>query len=468
MKKMKKIFALLIAMVMVLGMSTSVFAAPATDCTITVSKNFKDQTYHLYQIFTAETVADRTDSQTDGISYKLMSGKTDLKATVDGSEVDGAQWFDIDSAGNVSVKGTPNLDSEAFRKWVEAYGSQIGTGITATSNDDANVKWTGLTEGYYYITTTTGSLVTVDSIKPNATVQDKNTIPSVDKKITGASSMDQDGKKALAQIGTDVTYTATVTIGKGSKNVVFHDKMDTGLTFKGNNEVTVTADKTIDGTWYTIKETPDSGDTLTITFKDGLEEGTVITIVYKATINANAITKLENTAKVTYGDNNTSTTESKTETYNAEIGVIKYDGAKANNKFLAGAGFKLKNSEGKYYKLTGTVVSWVNNEADGDEHFSVAADGKVPAFTGLANGTYTLVETTVPAGYNKAADTNITIAEHNYTAANLSQTAEIENNTGTELPSTGGIGTTIFYIIGAILVIGAGVVLVTRRRMNVQ
>ena len=468
MKKMKKIFALLIAMVMVLGMSTSVFAAPATDCTITVSKNFKDQTYHLYQIFTAETVADRTDSQTDGISYKLMSGKTDLKATVDGSEVDGAQWFDIDSAGNVSVKGTPNLDSEAFRKWVEAYGSQIGTGITAASNDDANVKWTDLTEGYYYITTTTGSLVTVDSIKPNATVQDKNTIPSVDKKITGASSMDEDGKKALAQIGTDVTYTATVTIGKGSKNVVFHDKMDTGLTFKGNNEVTVTADKTIDDTWYTIKETPDSGDTLTITFKDGLEEGTVITIVYKATINANAITKLENTAKVTYGDNNTSTTESKTETYNAEIGVIKYDGAKANNKFLAGAGFKLKNSEGKYYKLTGTVVSWVDNEADGDEHVSVAADGKVPAFTGLANGTYTLVETTVPAGYNKAADTNITIAEHNYTAANLSQTAEIENNTGTELPSTGGIGTTIFYIIGAILVIGAGVVLVTRRRMNVQ
>ena len=90
------------------------------------------------------------------------------------------------------------------------------------------------------------------------------------------------------------------------------------------------------------------------------------------------------------------------------------------------------------------------------------------SFTGLANGTYTLIEKTVPAGYNKAADSTFTVAEHNYTAANLEQTAEVTNNSGSELPATGGIGTTIFYIIGAILVIGAGVVLVTRRRMRVQ
>lgn len=472
MKKLSKVLVLVLSAIMVLAMSASVFAAPATDCTITVSKNYKDQTYHLYQIFTAETVAGRTSSQEDGISYKLMSGKTDLKATVDGVVVDGAQWFTIDSVGNITVNGTPNgtpnLDSDAFRAWVKAYGKEIGTGITAASDNDVNVKWTDLTEGYYYITTTTGSLVTVDSIKPNATVNDKNTIPSVDKKITGATSIDQDGKKALAQIGTDVTYTATVTIGKGSKNVVFHDTMDAGLTFKGNNNVTVTPNKPIAGTdtWYTIKETPDSGDTLTITFKDGLEEGTVITIVYKATINANAVTKIGNTAKVTYGDNNTSTKESKTDTYNAEIGVIKYDGDKADKKYLGGAGFKLKNSDGKYYKLTGTVISWVDSEADGDEHFSNATDGKVPAFTGLANGIYTLVETTVPSGYNTAEDTKITIAEHDYAPANLSQKAEIENNTGVELPGTGGIGTTVFYVLGSLLVIGCGIVLVSRRRMQ--
>ena len=76
------------------------------------------------------------------------------------------------------------------------------------------------------------------------------------------------------------------------------------------------------------------------------------------------------------------------------------------------------------------------------------------------------VPTTVPSGYNKAADSTFTIAKDNYTAANLEQTAEVENNSGSELPSIGGIGTTMFYVIGAILVIGAGVVLVTRRRMS--
>ena len=90
------------------------------------------------------------------------------------------------------------------------------------------------------------------------------------------------------------------------------------------------------------------------------------------------------------------------------------------------------------------------------------------AFTGLANGTYTLVEKTVPAGYNKAADSTFTISEGNYTATNLEQTSTVINEAGSVLPSTGGIGTTIFYAIGAVLVIGAGIVLVTRRRMNVQ
>ena len=77
-----------------------------------------------------------------------------------------------------------------------------------------------------------------------------------------------------------------------------------------------------------------------------------------------------------------------------------------------------------------------------------------------------MVESTVPSGYNKAADSTFTIEADNYNAANLEQTSTVVNQSGSELPSTGGIGTTIFYIIGAILVIGAGVVLVTRRRMN--
>ena len=92
------------------------------------------------------------------------------------------------------------------------------------------------------------------------------------------------------------------------------------------------------------------------------------------------------------------------------------------------------------------------------------AEGNVPAFTGLCDGTYTLVEKTVPAGYNGAADVDITIAGRNFTAENLIQSATVVNKEGPALPSTGGIGTTIFYIVGSVLLLAAAIVLIARRR----
>ena len=135
-------------------------------------------------------------------------------------------------------------------------------------------------------------------------------------------------------------------------------------------------------------------------------------------------------------------------------------------KPLAGAGFVLKNSEGKYYKLDNGAVTWVDSINDATEYLTddtgALADGA--KFTGLASGTYALEEKTVPAGYNKADDTPITITANDYTTPNLVQTADVENESGTVLPSTGGIGTTIFYVVGSVLVLGAAVVLIVRRR----
>ena len=452
MKKMKKIVALLLATVMVMAMGISVFAAGTGSITITPPENVDTDatiTYNVYKVFDA-------DGNGTAISYKLVSGKTAAPA-----------GFTVDEAGNVTYAGTAGATelTQADIDAIAAYVANDDPVATVTSTGGAAAVAENLPNGYYYITTTTGTVVTIDSTNPSAQVEDKNIVPGVDKTITGASSMDEDGKKALAQVGTVVDYKAEITVGKGQKGYVFKDTMGTGLTYVANS-LTV-AGMTAD-TDYTLEV---SGQNITVTFKDdaikGLAQDSKITVTYQATVTSDALTvnAAKNTATISYGNNSEFTSEpSETEVYNAKFTVTKKDG---NNQPLADAGFVIKNADNRYYKLDNGVVTWVDTIDAADEHKS-DAQGAVPAFTGLADGTYTLIEKTVPAGYNKAADSTFTIAKGDYTTTNLEQTATVTNNSGEELPSTGGIGTTIFYIIGAILVIGAGVVLVTRRRMNVQ
>lgn len=452
MKKMKKIVALLLATVMVMAMGISVFAAGTGSITITPPENVDTDatiTYNVYKVFDA-------DGNGTAISYKLVSGKTAAPA-----------GFTVGEAGNVTYAGTAGATelTQADIDAIAAYVANDDPVATVTSTGGAAAVAENLPNGYYYITTTTGTVVTIDSTNPSAQVKDKNIVPGVDKTITGASSMDEDGKKALAQVGTVVDYKAEITVGKGQKGYVFKDTMGTGLTYVANS-LTV-AGMTAD-TDYTLEV---SGQNITVTFKDdaikGLAQDSKITVTYQATVTSDALTvnAAKNTATISYGNNSEFTSEpSETEVYNAKFTVTKKDG---NNQPLADAGFVIKNADNRYYKLDNGVVTWVDTIDAADEHKS-DAQGAVPAFTGLADGTYTLIEKTVPAGYNKAADSTFTIAKGDYTTTNLEQTATVTNNSGEELPSTGGIGTTIFYIIGAILVIGAGVVLVTRRRMNVQ
>jgi fimbrial isopeptide formation D2 family protein/LPXTG-motif cell wall-anchored protein len=455
MKQIKKMIALVIAMVMVLAMGVTVFAAETGTITVTPPTGVDaaaSNSYKVYKVFDA--TVDATDNTK--VSYKLCSGDT-LSADMI------AAGFSVDSAGNVSYS-KDELDATAIAA-IAAYVTESDLVATLTATGTTAVTSSALGYGYYYITTSTGTVVTIDSNNNNPTVDDKNTVPGVDKKITGASSVDEDGKKALAQVGTTVNYSAEITIGKGAKDYIFHDTMETGLTY--NNDAAVTGVEA-GATTYTVGKEGD--DTFTITFNNDyiktLAVGSKITVTYSAKVNDDAITTdpLNNTCYVSYGDanSNNKTPTSEADVYEAKFTVTKKDG---KGEPLEGAGFVIKNSENKYYKIEGKVVSWVNSIDDATEYKSNAS-GEVQSFTGLANGTYTLVEKTVPTGYNKAADSTFTIAKHDYTADNLEQKATVTNNAGAELPSTGGIGTTIFYIVGAILVLGAGILLVTRRRMS--
>lgn len=432
---------------------------------------------------------------------------------------------------------------------------QTITGTTSTGT----VSFNDVDDGYYYITTATGTAVTIDTNTPNATVEDKNTVPTIDKTILSVKTGDDntgsidtqgtngeanatDGDKsdnAIAQVGSTVSYQVEILVGNGTKLIAFHDNMEPGLTLdkssvtvqfytgsagsyavasteNASSYYTVRADQDAEQENPTTADNPDSGDTFTVDFNDDLftlssggQSVSRIVVSYSATVNSDALTSdpLTNTTHVTYGDNHQSTTEDSTNVYNATIKVVKHNGS---NTALAGAGFVLKNADGKFYKATtetttttdlngtsttttvATDVEWVDSQDAATELMS-GDDGNLygvttttdtsgntiksantaagqRAFTGLPDGTYTLVESTTPRGYNTAADETITINGAGTTdalkTANLSQSTTIVNRTGAELPSTGGIGTTVLYAVGGVLVVGAGVALVTKRKMD--
>ena len=493
MKKMKKIFALLIAMVMVLGMSTSVFAAASDNGSITVENAAKGATYKAYKVFEA------TPNETNtAVTYKVDATNT---ALLNALKADDSPFkvSDVATDRKYTVdKASDSVTGEAIATWlktnVSLLGDPVATGVYQES--DGTVLFDKLAYGYYYITSTLGGAVSVDTNSPNVTIKDKNpTKPdSPDKKVNGAETDDE-------QVGKTQTYTITynatnwVTSGTGNnvttKQVTLYTITDTYTNLRINDQSKIQVK--VNGTVVTPKSvtvTPNTDEAtggklvIELTWADengnstySYAEGATsipVELTYEAEVTAKALNTANNTVSITNdGGADPITDSTTTTTYNLTLKKTDENGAA-----LAGAKFELKDS-------TGTAISFVKT-AKGDSTTAAAenatewdyrvadskdatatitttiesdADGNVE-IKGLDKATYTLTETEAPVGYNKAEDKTVEVG----TVAEIT----VENKQGAELPSTGGIGTTIFYIIGAILVIGAGVVLVTRRRMNAQ
>lgn len=478
MKKFRKLFTVLAASALVGAMPFTTMANPninmnsgSASITVTLPGLPKGSTatnvYKVYRVFDATS-----DGINTNISYKLNNNHTDVPA-----------GFKLDN-GNVTYVGTGENgqltqdDIKAIKEYVKD-DEPVAT-VNTTAEDD-KFTLTGLPYGYYYISTTTGTLVTVNSTNPVAEVQDKNEVPTLDKKITGVTdgSLDDDGKKALAQLGTTVHYESTIKIGKGAEGYVFHDDMGSGLELTGKIAVDDNDDdvaKPIVGTDYTLS-TNTKDDTIYIKFDNDyigkLTEGTIITISYDALVTSGALTynsvNGKNTASLDYGHSTgtNSTPTKETEIHNAQLTVKKIqpgDGP-AEQKPLAGAGFVIKNEDGKYYKYTENEakVEWVDKIEDTIEYVS-DDNGDVPAFTGLSDGKYTLVEKTTPAGYNTAEDFNFEIVKGDYSVKNLVWNVPVLNEKGIELPSTGGMGTVAFAVVGLIVMAGAAVTLIIKKR----
>ena len=460
MKTVARIASLLLALVMVFGLSVTAFAAgPGT---ITVDNPLEGQTYTAYKIF------DVTYDESKSTYAYSIAGDSEWYAVV--SPYDGITLTKAASENTYAVTKNDSFSAAAFANVLNAAVAGK-TGITLKLAD-GKATATDLDLGYYFVTSTSGALCNLTTTNPNATIHDKNDVP-----------FDKVDDKTSVEVGETVSYTITGkvpdTTGFTTYEYTIADTMSAGLTFQKNVAVTVDG-VTLDAGKYVLNQT-DNGFTLTIKVMELQEKvGKEIKVTYTAVTNDKAVTVIsKNSATLTYSNNPTDS-ESKTTTpkyeetvYSAKLVIDKYQKDDESKK-LANAKFVLKNDEGKYYKYTAATesaaaqVEWVKNQADATE---VTTDTNgAAAFNGLKDGTYKLVETAAPAGYNLLAnEVEVTINGADATEVDLSSltaTAKVENSTGTTIPETGGIGTTIFYVAGGLLVLGAVILLITKKRMS--
>lgn len=455
MKKMKRLASLLLVAVMALAMSMTAFAAE-TKGSITVSNPQEGQTYTAYKIFDVTYNADKTS-----YSYSI-AGTSEWYSVV--KNYDGVTLTKSTNGDVYVVKNNDNYSAAAFANVLKA-AVDGKTGITLTADGD-QVSADNLSLGYYFVSSSTGALCNLTTTKPDATIRDKNDMP-----------FDKTDDKSTVEVGETVNYTITGkvpdTTGFNTYTYEIKDTMSEGLTF--NKDVKVYVNSTLlDAGKYTLTQN-ESNFTLSIKVME-LQDlvGKEIKVTYSAITNDKAVAVVsKNKAELNYsndptdGNKTTKITDEET-VFSAKIVIDKYKEGDEATK-LKDAKFVLKNANdatAKYYKYDAVAkkVEWVDDKADATE-VTTDANGAA-SFVGLKNGAYYLEETASPDGYNMLTDTvKVTINGEDTDVNTLIATAKVANNTGLTLPETGGMGTTIFYVLGSLLTIGTAVILVTKKRM---
>lgn len=498
-KNLSKLFAMALALIMVMALTV-----PAMAATITITNSAKGETYNVYKIFDVtmgtepicgkEEGAEHThDASCYNIAYTIAEGD-DWYGTVNtyATDENGMKLTESTTDGVYIVSVTDAFDAAAFAatlgnnttgKTADMTGTGTGEALTITVDE----------AGYYFVDTTLGSLCSLLTSDQSVALVEKNSIPSLEKFVEEDSKTDDAwGESATADYGQTVDFWLSVNTGTNAATAADNktgvdadytitDVIPANMTLVGTDDDYITIEGWTKDTDYT--ETYDAeARTLTIILKQAklatLGENADIEIYYSATLNNTAAAGVAetNTATLTYKaqkftDTATVVTYSIGGTSEAAT-ITKVDGE--TRDALPGVKFVLM--KGNQYatfddglKLTG----WVNEQEDATE-LVTDDSGNIFAY-GLDADTYTLKETYTLPGYNLLDDTITAVinedgtVKYDYTndaEDTPANTIEIENNTGSILPSTGGMGTTLFYTIGGVLVVAAGVLLVTKKRMN--
>lgn len=500
-KAMKKLMAALLAVAMVCAMAIPAFAdgssststAAVTRYTITAPKN--GHTYEIYQIFTGDY-----DASQPSMLANIKWGKNGKGGTA-GDAVDQTV---LDDLSRVVSYTSDNDKLTVIEKYIDLSTAPL---VTITNGGTAN----DVVGGYYLIKDQDGTVPSSETYTPyivsvvcDITIKPKsNEVPKFTKKLkdtndtTGAISGWQDS--ADYDIGDDIPFRLQGTVSKDIDSYktyyyAFHDVEEKGLTFDPDSVEVFVGDEvtgTKITTGYTVDTSPADGCTFEIVFDDlkkvtDVTANSIITVTYESTLNTNAVLGKQgnvNTAQLEYSNNprgnGTGTTPwDNVIVFTYKVVVNKVDQA---GQPLDGAEF--------------TLTKKLNDGTEVDMPMNIDTSKKsLFTLSGLDDGEYTLTETVTPAHYNTISPITFTVnADHTITweterrediLTSLSGdkkvgeitftssktdgtlTTNVINNIGTTLPGTGGIGTTIFYVIGGGLMVAAAILLITKKRME--
>ena len=496
MKTIKRSIALVLAMILTLAMSVTVFAAPNADqntFSLTLNKAVKGHTYEAYQILSGDLSADKATLS------NIKWGE--------GIKAEGQTALGGDAAGYAKKLADMGNNSKELKEQAQIIGANLASasGSVTVTDPDAKSVISNLKPGYYLIKDKDDSLQGQESytefilhVTDDVDANVKADVPSVEKKVkdtndtTGETTGWQDSGDY--DIGDDVPFQLTATLANNIESyktysLKFNDTLSKGLDYN-NDAVIKLGDK--DVTSYFTPSYDATAKTLTFTCDNILAFGATnsdkIVVEYTAKLNENAVIGAAGNPNTVYLDfsNNPNnggegdrgkTPEDKVIVFTYKLTVNKVD---KENKPLTGAEFSL------FKKVNGK-----DELVEVKKILSTNAEGTVFGFTGLDDGTYVLRETKTPDGYNSIEDQTFTIsAKHDESSDDPKLTAltgdvasgsiinlgvmlekgelstDVVNNKGSVLPSTGGAGRVAIYVIGAILVIGGGIVLVTKKRVR--